>query len=216
MKDTLYNNKAFFIPYSILLLIGTFFVVRFTKADIHLFINQFHSPFFDIFFKYLTYLGDGITLPLYLILMVMLRYRNAILLVIVFLISGLLVQILKRAFFSDVMRPVGFFKNIADLYLVPGVKQNCCNSFPSGHSATAFGIMVCFAISLKNNGLKFMVLILACLIAYSRMYLSQHFLIDIMVGSFIGTLTALICYLWINNWNATWLDRNILDLKKSD
>jgi membrane-associated phospholipid phosphatase len=210
MKDTFLQNKAFFIPYSILLLIGTIIIVQYTKADIHLFVNQFHNPFFDIFFKYLTYLGDGIFLPLYLLIMIMLRYRHALLLVVVFLLSGLLVQILKRAFFSDIVRPAEYFKNIADLYFVPGVEQYRFHSFPSGHSATAFGMMVCFALVLKNNGWKFLMLLLACAIAYSRMYLSQHFLIDIMVGSFIGTMTALGCYFWINRWKAAWLDRNIL------
>jgi membrane-associated phospholipid phosphatase len=138
------------------------------------------------------------------------RYRNAVVLVLVFIVSGFVVQILKRTVFADIVRPVEFFKNIADLYLVPGIKQNCCNSFPSGHSATAFGMMVMFALVAKKNYVKMLVLFLACLIAYSRMYLSQHFLIDIMAGSFIGTITAVLFYNWGNKWKGKWLNLNIL------
>jgi membrane-associated phospholipid phosphatase len=214
MYNLILRNKAFLIPYSIVLLVILFFLVHYSKAEIHLFINHFHNPVADIFFKYLTYLGDGITLPLYLLFMVMIRFRHAILLIVVFLLSGLIVQILKRAFFEDVMRPAGYFKGIADLYFVPGVVQNCCKSFPSGHSATAFGLMISFCFALKNNGVKFLTFVFACLIAYSRMYLSQHFLVDITVGSLIGTITALVLEFYNGKFTATWLDENILNYLK--
>jgi membrane-associated phospholipid phosphatase len=214
MKDIILKNKVFFIPYSVLMLLGVFFLIHFTKAEIHLYINQFHHPYFDFFFRNLTYMGDGIFLPVYLIIMIMIRFRYAVLLIVVFLISGLVVQILKRTVFSDIVRPVEYFKNYSDLYFVPGVKQNCCNSFPSGHSATAFGIMVTFIFAINTKWTKSLLLLLACLIAFSRVYLSQHFIIDIMAGSFIGTLTALFFSMWVDKWKILWLDQNVFNIKK--
>jgi membrane-associated phospholipid phosphatase len=142
--------------------------------------------------------------------MLMIRFRHAVFLVVVFLLSGLVVQLLKRFVFADVARPMKYFEGNHYLYLIKGVHQYCCNSFPSGHSATAFGIFLCFAMVAKQNWLKFLLFIFACLIAYSRVYLSQHFLIDAMGGSLIGVITAIACYPWIYSIHKDWLNKNLL------
>ncbi len=77
LYNTLKNNAFFLLPYLIVsadphpqsLLI-------FSKPDIHLWINQFHSPFFDWIFKYLTFLGDGlfIIIPALVLLFFSLRH----------------------------------------------------------------------------------------------------------------------------------------------
>lgn len=214
MQDFTTQNKWFTYPYLVLLLVITYFLVTYTKAEIHVYINQFHSPFWDVFFKTITNMGDGIFIPVYLLILVMIKFRYAVLLISVFLLSGLVVQILKRSFFLDAMRPTEFFKNIADLYLVPGVKQHCCKSFPSGHTATAFSSMVCFVIALRPNIAKVLCFVIACLIAFSRVYLSQHFLIDIFVGSLIGTLVAIYANQFLNKINNPWIDSNLLFVLK--
>jgi membrane-associated phospholipid phosphatase len=209
MRSTFLMNKWFCIPYLIAILAGSFFLVKFTKSDIHLFINQYHSAFFDSFFKYITNLGDGICLPLFLVIMLLIRFRDSILLVVVFLLSGLFVQILKRLFFSDVARPSKYFEGNHTLHYIPGVEQLCCNSFPSGHSATAFSVFFVFAMVTKHRWLKCILFILACLVAFSRVYLSQHFIVDIMAGSFIGMLTVFFCYPMIQSFKKDWLNKNI-------
>jgi membrane-associated phospholipid phosphatase len=214
MKEFASQNKWFTYPYLILILLIAYFLVVFTKAEIHLYINQYHSSFFDVFFKYITNMGDGIFIPVYLLILAMIRFRYAVLLIIVFLLSGLVVQVLKRSFFMDIVRPTEFFKDIANLYLVPGVKQHCCRSFPSGHTATAFSSMVCFVIALKPNYAKVLCLVLACLIAFSRVYLSQHFLIDIFAGSLIGTLVAIYSGYFLNKVSNQWIDLNLLQILK--
>ena len=186
-----------------------FFIVRFSKAEIHLFINSFNNNFFDIFFKHITILGDGICLPVFIIFMIWFRFRNGIYLLTVFLLSGFLVQLLKRSIFHDIARPTNFFGENGHIHLVKGVDQLCCNSFPSGHSATAFGFYLCFAIVSKRKWVKGAMLVLACLVAYSRVYLSQHFLVDIVAGSLIGTIIATVCYPWIYSLQGAWLDKDI-------
>jgi len=210
MRSPLLRQNWFYIPYVIVMIMCGFFVIYFTKAEVHLWLNQYHSEFFDTFFKYITNLGDGIFLPLYIAIMLMIRFRHTILLVVVFLLSGLLVQVLKRLVFGDVARPLKYFGENNHLHLVNDIHQYCCNSFPSGHSATAFGMFFCFALVVKQNWLKFLMLIIAILVAYSRVYLSQHFLIDIMAGSFIGVITAIACYPWISSIHKDILDKNIL------
>ncbi len=207
MKGFLTLHKWFSYPYLLLVLVCSYFIAVFTKAEIHIFINQFHSPVADVFFKYITYMGDGIFIPIYFLILIMVKYRYALLLVLVFLISGLVVQILKRGFFEDALRPAEYLKDIS-LYLVSGVKQHCCKSFPSGHTATAFSVMVCFAFAFKSNVAKLLSLTMACLIAFSRVYLSQHFLVDIVVGSVIGVLVSVYGNYFLGKVHNAWIDSN--------
>ena len=209
MYPTIKNNKAFYIPYLLIFLFCVIITILYTKADIHIFLNHFHIPFFDFFFRYITNLGDGIVLPFFLLIIAFIRFRDALLFLMVWLLSGLVVQILKRTIFADIVRPAEFFKGVYDLFLVPGVKQYYLHSFPSGHSATAFGYMICFAYLIKNNWLKFLLLLFACTIAYSRVYLSQHFLIDITFGSFLGILSATTLSYYVRLFKAAWLEMNL-------
>jgi hypothetical protein len=127
----------------------------------------------------------------------------------VFLASGLLVQVFKRFIFYNVDRPMHYFSDIASFHWVEGVERLCCHSFPSGHSASAFGFYFCFAVVSKKKWLKFAMFVLACLVAFSRVYLSQHFITDIMAGSFLGLITAFALYPWIYSLKYSWLDKNI-------
>jgi membrane-associated phospholipid phosphatase len=66
------------------------------------------------------------------------------------------------------------------------------NSFPSGHSATAFSLFTALALLLPKY--KWFFLIFATLVALSRVALGVHFLSDILVGSLIGAITSIYLY----------------------
>ena len=57
-------------------------------------------------------------------------------------------------------------------------------SFPSGHSMTSFGAAVFLCHMKKSMGIAF--LVLAGLIAFSRLYLMVHFPSDVLAGSMLG------------------------------
>jgi len=214
MISSVIKHKCFFVPYLVAIFTGSFFLVKFSKSEIHLWINQYHTVFFDSFFKYITYLGDGIFLPVFLVIMLLIRFRDSILLVVAFLLSGLIVQILKQLIFYNVDRPSKYFDGNQSLHFVPGIEQYCCNSFPSGHSAAAFSFFLVFAMVTKQGWLKLLLFILASLVAFSRVYLSQHFLVDIMAGSFIGVLTVFFCHPIINTFHNNWLNENLLTVNR--
>jgi membrane-associated phospholipid phosphatase len=209
MHSVIKPNKWFYIPYLLVFIFCIAIILIYTKSEIHLYLNQFHTSFFDKFFRFATNFGDGIVLPLFLLVMLFIRFRDALLFVMVFLLSGLIVQLLKRTVFDDIVRPAEFFKGIYELYLVPGVKQHYHNSFPSGHSATAFGYMICFAYVFTNKWTKILLLLIACIIAYSRVYLSQHFLVDITIGSLIGVLSATFLSHYVQLFRPKWLEMNL-------
>ncbi len=185
------NNRFFLIPYLMLLVLSGTTLLCFSKGEIHLWINRFHSPFFDGFFRFVTFLGDGwfVTLPVVLLLFVSLR--DSVYVLTSYLATGLVAQILKRFVFSDCPRPIRFFHDKASLHLVDGVQMLQGHSFPSGHATSAFALFLALAVVSRNRGLQAACFIVATVVAFSRVYLSQHFLIDITAGSVIGTTGAL-------------------------
>ena len=61
-------------------------------------------------------------------------------------------------------------------------------SFPSGHSLVSFEGAVCIFLFNRKWGIP--ALMLAVLIAFSRLYLFVHFPTDVLAGSMMGTLIA--------------------------
>jgi membrane-associated phospholipid phosphatase len=212
---TIRNNLYFLLPYLVLLLFLVPFLLLYTKADIHIWINQHNSGISDIAFALLTYLGDGLFLIIPCVILLFYSLRHFVFILSTYLATGLVVQILKRIFFHDIMRPSKLLFD-KSLHLVDGVELLSGRSFPSGHSTSAFALFLCLALITSNKTLKFGCLIIACLVAFSRIYLSQHFLIDTIAGSLIGTTGALGIYLVLYRNDKEWHNWNIRKLFKNE
>ena len=73
------------------------------------------------------------------------------------------------------------------------------HSFPSGHTVTAFSMGVIFTYWSNNRALGPLLLLIAVMVGYSRMYLSEHFFEDVTAGSVMGVLITLIWIYWLDN-----------------
>lgn len=151
----------------------------------------------DTFFKYFTHFGDGVFAIIIGIIILTLNIRKGIFVLATYIISGLTTSILKNYFYDDINRPhfvFGYFIQDTKLNYIDGVDMLGLNSFPSGHSTSAFAIFTAMALVTDNRSLKILFFLIAFLSAFSRTYLSQHWLVDITIGSIIGTVSALALY----------------------
>jgi len=214
MLQLLRKNKLFFALFFLYLLIGAFFLFFFSKEESFLYINHHHNFFFDHFFKYATFLGDGRFCIIASIAFLFIRYAYAIIATTAYLLSGLITQVLKRFIFINHERPIAFFKE-KSIHIIDGITIHSAHSFPSGHTTSAFCIFTLLALIVTNRFWGFVFFLLALIAAYSRIYLAQHFLEDVYVGSMIGSVTAIFVFLFLMRKftisNSKWQELSLLN-----
>jgi undecaprenyl-diphosphatase len=152
------------------------------------FVNSHHCGFFDVFFSVVTWLGTAWVVTPALLAAIFIRApgKKRLSLIVasalVLSASGIVNSQLKLEFHSP--RPVTVF---GDTVHVVGEKLTQ-NSFPSGHTNTAFTAAALLAFFF---GRKFLpALLVACLVGYSRMYLGVHFPSDVVGGALLGIIFA--------------------------
>ena len=196
MKKILKENRWFLIPYLIFFVISILLLIINTKGDVFLYINAHHTPFWDQFFRFGTYLGDG-TLAAIVMLLVLILYsiRKGLIGGISLITISVVIQSLKRLVFTDAPRPKNYFTDI-DLHLIDQVNVHGSNAMPSGHTAAGFALFMSLSIIFaeRNKYIAFVCFILAFIVGYSRLYLAQHFLADVTFGSLIGILSPLVFF----------------------
>ncbi len=67
--------------------------------------------------------------------------------------------------------------------------------FISGHSTNAFAFAVLSALIVKNKWYSLAIFVWAVMMAYSRLYLSAHFITDVIPGMIVGSLIGWLLYL---------------------
>lgn len=200
LKKALTDAKPIALPFvvglSVYSILGSIVFFQFGKEGAHQFLNSYHTPYLDLAFKNITHIGHGLAPILLFHLLLLVRYSWALGLGLSSLVMGVIVQTLKRSVFAGDHRPAMFFPE-GGLPSIDGVDLMMHHSFPSGHSATGFCICLMLAFFAKQKWATYTFTILALLIAFSRVYISQHFIQDTIVGSWIGLMLALAGYIFI-------------------
>jgi membrane-associated phospholipid phosphatase len=135
-------------------------------------------------------------MPFILLIAILYNVRMGICTTVSFFTAAMVTNFLKYQFYSEVDRPWQVFKWTVNIPLkyVDASDLHIHNSFPSGHATQAFAIFMCLALFAKRPEFKFLFLAIALATAFSRVHLSQHWLVDITVGSIIGTLSSILFY----------------------
>lgn len=200
LKTFFKNNLAVLLAYLLLLALVGYVLLRVYKSDLHLMVNAMvGNPVADVFFKYITYVGDGLfVVILALLIMVFANARNGLFILFSYTTASLFTTVLKRCFYDDVNRPFfvfTYFRHQQLKLVEAGSDMLIHNSFPSGHATAAFALFFSLIFTTSRPFLKWLYLLLAILVAFSRTYLSQHWVVDIYVGSVIGACFSLALYI---------------------
>lgn len=174
-----------------------------------LWINGHHTSFNDNFFSLITNLGDGIIFLPVLLALLFVRFYYSFVGIAIWVSHGIFCAFAKRVLFASAKRPKAILDNDL-LHFVTNVDVHSGYSFPSGHTATLFGLAVFLSLISGNRVVSILLLILALVVGYSRIYLLQHFLIDVTAGAFIGAGAAFLCWhLFENARLPAWTDSSI-------
>lgn len=147
--------------------------------------------FTDWFFPTVTTLGDKglIWLTIAAAMLISRKYRKwGVAMVCALAVTALAGEVILKHL---IQRPRPFTE-IAGLELL--ILPPSSYSFPSGHSASSFTAATVLLLCRKRFGIP--ALILASLIAFSRMFLFVHYPTDVLAGICLGVFFALLtCFL---------------------
>jgi membrane-associated phospholipid phosphatase len=199
IKTILYKLRYFFIPYLILITACLIIKLSYTREEIYFSVNARNLGWGDTIAPYITNIGDGMTTLALSAILLLYSYRKGLVLLGSYaLSSGIVAQSLKFA--VNAPRPKLYFQDqLARIHFVTGTDQLSLHSFPSGHTVTAFSTALILAYWCKSKFWGLPLMLIAALVGYSRMYLSQHFFEDVTAGSAIGVVVTVIWLWWTEN-----------------
>lgn len=155
-------------------------------------IQNFRTPIGDVVMKFISALGNvGIIWILLAIILLLIpkRRKSGVIVALVLCLNAILCNLILKNLFCRI-RPCDV--NTAVQLLIPRPNDF---SFPSGHTAASFASVSALYLAGEKRLWK-SALILAVLIAFSRMYLYVHYPTDILGGIVIGITAGYIGY-WL-------------------
>jgi len=190
IKDVLYKIRWFFIPYLVVLTACLLIKLNYSREEIYFAVNSHNFAFGDLIAPYLTDLGNFWSVVVISVVLSLFNYSRAFLMLLINTITALFAQVVKHIF--DAPRPTLYFQSqLSHIHLVKGVDMLKLHSFPSGHTVSAFTTALLITYWCRNKTWGLPLLLLAMMVGYSRMYLSEHFFEDVTAGSTIGVVVTI-------------------------
>ncbi len=221
MTEIFKRNRFYFFLIALFVMLGGIYLSVAGKGDAIFYFSDRRSVPGDAFFKAVTLFGEAYLYFIIALAALAIRLRYTLLVAITgFVVMGVSYG-LKSLFQQD--RPFAFFRNeglIEKINLVQGVDIHTgATSLPSGHTMSAFALYGLLALLLPNRKrIAAPLFLLALLVGFSRIYLVQHFWIDVYWGAITGTLLAMIIFAVQNRYeyrpNAR-IDQPLFVLKKN-
>ncbi len=191
------KNSCYYSTVLLFIIVGAFVLFSFSKDEVTLWINAHYATFWDQFFLTIDQMGTlWFCIVSLAFLWIKKGWKTALQALICFVVVMLITQFTKHLLFPGTLRPVLHFEDIANLRLINGVEQLKTESFPSGHTSSAFAIFTFFALTFSHKRWHFLFAFAALSVGYARMYLSQHFVTDVYTGMIIGVAGTTIIY-WL-------------------
>ncbi len=226
MNSSIKNNFArlkpslFFLPLFLLIAIilflysqGALNVYTYIKIqkESFLFINYYLGQYPSIEYN-LTQIGDASIFLSFLSIYIIYAPKMWESLISASLVSFILSSVLKNLF--SVPRPAQVFDT--NSFVIVGKTISGFTSLPSGHSITVFTIFTVLLFAFIPQKLRykilwiFSIITLGLIIAFSRVGVGAHYPLDVIIGSIVGYLSALIG-IFFNQKYTLW---NWINIKK--
>ena len=167
-----------------------------------------HTSFGDTFFKFITHLGDAgwFWIALAVVCLCFKKTRKIGICMGAALVCGLIVgNVMLKPLIARI-RPYDAFdpnnpERVNRFYYLAREVQLLISaphdySFPSGHTLASFEGAGAIFFCNKKYGIP--ALVLAALIAFSRLYLYVHYVTDVLVGAILGFVFALCAYVIVS------------------
>ena len=225
MKQLIRNNAVFIALSLILLGVLGLALLYIPKGELHLLLNEYHTPARDIFYRYYTHVAEWFPYVICVALLLFSRIGDGVFASAAMLLSALFTQVVKHIVVAP--RPLTWFgEHMPDvqLPLVEGVDVHAIYSFPSGHTTSFFALAFVlsivatkklsrFSLALSST-LQAILVVLAALGGYSRIYPCQHFALDVFAGAIVGPLITLLCYAVLHRYEGqNWYNYRIFAKK---
>jgi membrane-associated phospholipid phosphatase len=190
------KTRYFLIPWIVFILVAGIILLTCSVSEIHLAVNSRNNGFLDFLMPWVTLGADGWTIVVACLLTFAWNRKAGIFISLACLFTSAITWVLKSTIFWGTPRPKWYFTHteIVELHYVPGVENWLYDSFPSGHTTVAFAFFFAIALCLRPKKIATLFFVAALAVGYSRIYLSQHFLLDVFFGSIIGTIGTLIVF----------------------
>ncbi len=204
MQNWLFDIRSrSFVLLTVLFLVLTAIVYsgiteNFDQSIVLFFSENVGNPTIDIIMQYVNESGDVFNMLMFgiLILIIPKTRRIGITLMILIVISTLLTGYIKCGVDRDrpdfeyvgVPFPLEISRDTFALFCEGGYDA----SYPSGHAARAmiFGIILGFALSERFPRGAYLMFLYPVMISISRIYVLQHYPMDVIGGAVIGVMLA--------------------------
>ena len=165
-------------------------IIELDKTVLQFITDTFRGPVLDFLMPIITVLGDhGIFLMFCTLLLIIfpktrkMGFTAALAMLMGFIFGNLIIKnavARARPYTLEEFRSLLYISELSDW------------SFPSGHSLASFEVAVSVFAYNKKAGVG--AIIVAIIIAFSRLYLVVHFPSDVLAGAIMGTLFAIAAY----------------------
>ncbi|MBL7809981.1 MAG: phosphatase PAP2 family protein [Saprospiraceae bacterium] len=200
----LWENKWFFVPVLIAFVIGGVLAFWVPYGEEIIFFNHLRIDPLNTIFRFITLGGEFWAYLLFGGVLIWIKPRFGLIVAIMGFLSLPIMYLLKDSIGVD--RPIAYFEQRATLHevvLVPEADMNRGKtSFPSGHSMAGFALFGLLSLMLPRKYQKWglMWAFLAILVGVSRIFLVQHFLVDVIAGAWLGLMLCSFIWLAAERW----------------
>ena len=187
VKDFITKNYFSYL-FLAFVLIGIYPLLMWSKVDANVLVNEHVASYtLDPIFIFYSRVFEGWCFLFISIVMLFISKKKLVMFILAGLLCWLITLVLKDYVFGNLPRPNKYLPLESYSHILEDVSiYKSQYTFPSGHSMTAFAVMSLFSTFTKKRFWPVVFFVIALGAAFSRIYLLQHFFIDIYVGAIIG------------------------------